>query len=467
MPYIGRTEVHYERSSAIPATPWNSGIIVSMCFQNPITGRSCGPCSMLFFASFYSFLICFFFYYYVDSSGADVSSGGAAFFARGPLSCPFPRCYPHLLRKVPRNETFQRHRQQMMVPISVPDHKPFELRCHTCALVTSSGQLLGRRAGKAIDAAECVIRMNDAPTRGFEADVGGRTTVRVVGHTNFRPTFQNKPSNQKTHFMHERTKSENIVIAWLYTTNVYKNPAYRLILNYSQLYKNVTFYMHTLAMMRYNNEVFHNETGITRTQAKTWLTTGWHTMLLALDMCDDLIVYGMVYGDYCMEHPNDSTPYHYYGNSGNRTRTECGYYMKSEERLTSGHLFVTEKYIFARWAKKYGIKFVYPSWKTDSADRSSLDSPFMRLYREKYGPVDLNRTKDRGTGVDGSGKVQPGPAGRNGREGGDISQRHEAGDDPEIPKDGADSREDADYAYLMVGGRKASRQGELITDHGR
>ncbi len=39
---------------------------------------------------------------------------------------------------------------------------------------------------------------------------------------------------------------------------------------------------------------------IFRTQAKTWLTTGWHTMLLALDMCEDLTVYGMVYGDYCL-----------------------------------------------------------------------------------------------------------------------------------------------------------------------
>ncbi|XP_038048520.1 alpha-N-acetyl-neuraminyl-2,3-beta-galactosyl-1,3-N-acetyl-galactosaminide alpha-2,6-sialyltransferase-like [Patiria miniata] len=464
---MGQEGAHYDHDSPMSVTPWISGTLVIMCFQNPITGRSCGPCSMLFFASFYSFLICFFFYYYVDTSGADVSSGGAAFFARGPLSCPFPRCYPHLLRKIPKNETFQRHRQQMMVPISVPDHKPFELRCHTCALVTSSGQLLGKRAGKAIDATECVIRMNDAPTRRYEADVGSRTTVRVVGHSNFRPTFQNKPSNQKTHFMYERTKSENIIIAWLYATNVYKNPAYRLILNYSQLYKNVSFYMHTLAMMRYNNEVFHNETGITRTQAKTWLTTGWHTMLLALDMCDDLIVYGMVYGDYCLEHPNDSTPYHYYGNAGNTTRTECGYYMKSEERLTSGHLFVTEKFIFARWAQKYNIKFIHPSWKTPSEadNRTGLDSPFMRLYREKYG---WNRTKDAPAVVvagAGSGKNRPDAGAKHSGESERASPRNGAGD-PLMgnPKDGAESREDADYAFLMVGGRKIRRQKEMVTD---
>ncbi|XP_033636907.1 alpha-N-acetyl-neuraminyl-2,3-beta-galactosyl-1,3-N-acetyl-galactosaminide alpha-2,6-sialyltransferase-like [Asterias rubens] len=407
---------------------------------------------MLFFASFYSFIICFFFYYYVDTTGGGASQGGAAFFARGPLSCPFPRCYPHLLRKIPKNETFQKHRQQMMVPISVPDHKPFELRCRTCALVTSSGQLLGKNAGKDIDAAECVIRMNDAPTRAFEADVGSRTTVRVVGHSNFRPTFQNKPSNQKVHFMYERTKSDNVIIAWLYNTNVYKNPAYRLILNYSQLYKNVSFFMHTLAMMRYNNEVFHNETGITRTQAKTWLTTGWHTMLLALDMCEDLTVYGMVYGDYCLENPNDATPYHYYGNTGNNTRTECGYYMKSEERLTSGHLFVTEKFIFGRWAQKYNIKFLHPVWKSKIYNQSNLDSPFMKLYREKYGPVRQNRTKhaDKTVPSDKLSRVH--------NNSGDGSSGVNTRSPNRNVPDEVDNIEDKDYAFLMLGGRGKSKE---------
>lgn len=142
--------------------------------------------------------------------------------------------------------------------------QPFQLHCDTCSLVTSSGQLLGKSAGKDIDSAECVIRMNDAPIRGFEKDVGRRTTVRVVGHSNFRTIFQNKLRTQYVHFRDPLTRAENVVIAWLYATNIYKNPAYRLTLNYSQMYRNVTFFMHTLAMMQHNNEVFHNETGITR-----------------------------------------------------------------------------------------------------------------------------------------------------------------------------------------------------------
>lgn len=83
------------------------------------------------------------------------------------------------------------------------------------------------------------------------------------------------------------------------------------------------------------------------------------------------------------DHPNDTTPYHYYGNTGNVTRTECEYYTKSETRLTSGHLFVTEKYIFGRWAQKYNMTFLHPSWKAKVYNQSKLDTPFMKLYREK------------------------------------------------------------------------------------
>lgn len=58
---------------------------------------------------------------------------------------------------------------------------PFELTltCNSCALVSSSGMLLGNNAGSQIDSADCVFRLNSAPTLGFEEDVGSKTTVRV------------------------------------------------------------------------------------------------------------------------------------------------------------------------------------------------------------------------------------------------------------------------------------------------
>lgn len=60
------------------------------------------------------------------------------------------------------------------------------LKCNTCALVSSSGMLLGSNAGSQIDSADCVFRLNSAPTLGYERDVGIKTTVRVVSVTGLK-----------------------------------------------------------------------------------------------------------------------------------------------------------------------------------------------------------------------------------------------------------------------------------------
>eukprot|EP00899_Mesostigma_viride_P026717 jgi/Mesvir1/722/Mv17329-RA.1 len=51
---------------------------------------------------------------------------------------------------------------------------------HTCAVVGSGRRLKGARHGPEIDAADVVIRMNAAPVQGYEADVGRRTSLRLV-----------------------------------------------------------------------------------------------------------------------------------------------------------------------------------------------------------------------------------------------------------------------------------------------
>uniref|UniRef100_A0A7S1CIU5 O-GlcNAc transferase C-terminal domain-containing protein n=1 Tax=Bicosoecida sp. CB-2014 TaxID=1486930 RepID=A0A7S1CIU5_9STRA len=55
---------------------------------------------------------------------------------------------------------------------------PWEVR--TCAVVANGPSLLGRSLGREIDAADVVVRMNDARVTGFEPDVGTRTTLRVL-----------------------------------------------------------------------------------------------------------------------------------------------------------------------------------------------------------------------------------------------------------------------------------------------
>lgn len=55
-----------------------------------------------------------------------------------------------------------------------------DLDCSSCAVVTNSADLRNSNAGSVIDSNECVIRLNTAPTSGYEEDVGAKTTVRVV-----------------------------------------------------------------------------------------------------------------------------------------------------------------------------------------------------------------------------------------------------------------------------------------------
>ena len=53
-------------------------------------------------------------------------------------------------------------------------------RFRSCAVVPNTGALRQRRFGAEIDANDAVFRFNFAPTRGFETQVGNKTSFRVV-----------------------------------------------------------------------------------------------------------------------------------------------------------------------------------------------------------------------------------------------------------------------------------------------
>ena len=65
--------------------------------------------------------------------------------------------------------------------------QPLRCRFATCAVVGNAGNLRHADLGGAIDAHEAVLRLNAAPTRGHEANVGRRTTWRV--HNSEKPWF--------------------------------------------------------------------------------------------------------------------------------------------------------------------------------------------------------------------------------------------------------------------------------------
>ncbi|XP_022098414.1 alpha-N-acetyl-neuraminyl-2,3-beta-galactosyl-1,3-N-acetyl-galactosaminide alpha-2,6-sialyltransferase-like isoform X2 [Acanthaster planci] len=267
----------------------------------------------------------------------------------------------------------------------VLDEKLLQMQCSKCAVVSSSGHLINSSAGLEIDATPCVFRMNNAPVTGYEVDVGSRTTVRSIGHVNLKKSFEDDEGACWEMLLDNRTRASVILINWMSTTKVKKmvSGEYRYAVLLAHLFPDVKFYSFTRDKMISSEALFKNYTGLSRQEAQTWLSTGWYTLIAAMDICKDIVVYGMADEKYCNGSMKNAQriPYHYY--EPNKLR-ECSYYNKSEIRLTGGHLFITEKAVFARLAAKRHIKFKHPSWpRRDFGTAVTLDTPFLQRYRQK------------------------------------------------------------------------------------
>ncbi|XP_027318216.1 CMP-N-acetylneuraminate-beta-1,4-galactoside alpha-2,3-sialyltransferase isoform X3 [Anas acuta] len=54
------------------------------------------------------------------------------------------------------------------------------LSCRRCIIVGNGGVLANKSLGSKIDDYDVVVRLNSAPVKGFEKDVGGKTTLRIT-----------------------------------------------------------------------------------------------------------------------------------------------------------------------------------------------------------------------------------------------------------------------------------------------
>ncbi|XP_036971036.1 ST3 beta-galactoside alpha-2,3-sialyltransferase 3a isoform X3 [Acanthopagrus latus] len=54
------------------------------------------------------------------------------------------------------------------------------LNCKTCIIVGNGGILANKSLGQKIDEIDVVVRLNEAPVKGFEKDVGSKTTMRIT-----------------------------------------------------------------------------------------------------------------------------------------------------------------------------------------------------------------------------------------------------------------------------------------------
>uniref|UniRef100_A0A4W6FSU2 ST6 N-acetylgalactosaminide alpha-2,6-sialyltransferase 5 n=1 Tax=Lates calcarifer TaxID=8187 RepID=A0A4W6FSU2_LATCA len=218
-----------------------------------------------------------------------------------------------------------------------------KMRCKTCALVTSSGQLTGSKRGEEIDHSECVIRMNDAPN---------------IAHSSLQRVLRSRQELLNV-------SQDTVFIFWGPSSCMRRDGKGHL------LPKLKVYIISRIKMLKFD-ELFKKETGIDRKSSNSWLSTGWFTMAIALELCDRLNVYGMVPPDFCRSSSHPSVPYHYYEPLG---PDECSMYLSHERsRRGSHHRFITEKTVFAKWARTLDIHFYQPDWKPAAAVASANSS---------------------------------------------------------------------------------------------
>ncbi|XP_062353586.1 alpha-N-acetylgalactosaminide alpha-2,6-sialyltransferase 3 isoform X2 [Cinclus cinclus] len=202
--------------------------------------------------------------------------------------------------------------------INVKTQEPLQLDCDLCAIVSNSGQMAGQKVGTEIDKSSCIWRMNNAPTKGYEEDVGKRTTVRVVSHTSV-PLLLKNPE----YFFKETNNT--VYVVWGPFRNMRRDGngiVYNMLRKTVDSYPTAKIYVTTEKRMSYCDAIFKKETGKDRSE-------GFRKV-----------------------------PYHYYEPG----RDECEEYFLHENAPYGGHRFITEKKVFAKWAKKQTIIFTHPNW---------------------------------------------------------------------------------------------------------
>ncbi|XP_069039549.1 alpha-N-acetyl-neuraminyl-2,3-beta-galactosyl-1,3-N-acetyl-galactosaminide alpha-2,6-sialyltransferase [Lepisosteus oculatus] len=239
--------------------------------------------------------------------------------------------------------------------VSISTGQYLDIHCKRCALVSSSGRMQNSGHGGDIDRADCVIRMNNAPTLGYEADVGHKTTLRVVSHTSVPLLLKND-----TYYFGR--SADTVYVFWGPEGNMRmdgKGRIFNALFRVAKKYPQAKVYTVTRERVLYCDSVFQNETGKNRMKSGAFLSTGFFTMVLAMDICDSIQVYGMISDNYCSQTNHTAVPYHYYERG---KMDECHMYKAHERAPRGGHRFITEKAIFAKWATRKKIEFLHPSW---------------------------------------------------------------------------------------------------------
>ncbi|XP_032359098.1 alpha-N-acetylgalactosaminide alpha-2,6-sialyltransferase 1 isoform X1 [Etheostoma spectabile] len=194
-------------------------------------------------------------------------------------------------------------------PLLLP--KPGGDGCVHCAVVGNAGILNGSKMGKEIDSHDYVFRMNGAVTKGYEEDVGNRTSVYI--HTAHSITsslyffkkfgFTTVPHDEGIKYvmvpegMRDFNWLEGLLKRERIADGPYKNK--RPWTYYAGQYNETRFYVLHQDFLRYvRNRFLHSPNLNSSYWAIIRPSNGAFTLFLALHTCDTVNAYGFMTEDY-------------------------------------------------------------------------------------------------------------------------------------------------------------------------
>ncbi|XP_074470030.1 CMP-N-acetylneuraminate-beta-galactosamide-alpha-2,3-sialyltransferase 1-like [Sebastes fasciatus] len=165
-----------------------------------------------------------------------------------------------------------------MFPPSPVVIEPRPDRCRTCAVVGNSGNLKRSHYGPLIDFHDVVIRMNRGHIKGYEADVGSRTTHRIM-----YPESAVDLDNS-THLVLAPFKILDLEWVMKALTTGFSGKSYAAIKSNIKANKDLVMVMNP-AFMRYVHDMWLQKKGM-------YPSTGFLGLVLALHICDEVHVFG-------------------------------------------------------------------------------------------------------------------------------------------------------------------------------
>ncbi|XP_023955852.2 type 2 lactosamine alpha-2,3-sialyltransferase isoform X7 [Chrysemys picta bellii] len=202
---------------------------------------------------------------------------------------------------------------------------PFEslwnVICRRCVVVGNGGVLRNKTLGEKIDSYDVVIRMNNGPVRGYEEDVGKRTTFRLFyPESVFSDPIHYDPDTTVVLLVfkpHDLKWLWNILNGHKINTNgFWKKPALKMIYKVNQIR-----ILDPIIIRKTAHEWLQFPTKFPRKEKPKHPTTGLIAITLAFHICNEVHVAGFKYN-----FADRNSSLHYYGNETMSEMIENGYH---------------------------------------------------------------------------------------------------------------------------------------------